>query len=65
VRGAAPEPAVARFELNPRKLGLFIVPHLVEAHAGRIWVDDAHAGGATFELALPAAGSRAELAPEE
>jgi signal transduction histidine kinase len=37
-------------------LGLTIVRHLVELHGGRIWVEDASAGGAVFVVLLPAAG---------
>jgi signal transduction histidine kinase len=36
-------------------LGLTIARHLVELHGGRIWVEDAPGGGATFVLLLPAA----------
>jgi signal transduction histidine kinase len=35
-------------------LGLTIARHLVELHGGRIWVEDAPAGGAAFVLLLPA-----------
>jgi two-component system, LuxR family, sensor kinase FixL len=34
-------------------LGLAISRSIVEAHAGRIWVQDHHGGGATFRLSLP------------
>jgi protein-histidine pros-kinase len=37
-------------------LGLFIVKRLVDAHGGRIWVEAAPGGGATFVLTLCAAG---------
>jgi signal transduction histidine kinase len=40
-------------------LGLTIARHLVELHAGRIWVEDAPGGGAAFVVLLPAAGARA------
>ena len=36
-------------------LGLTIARHLVELHGGRIWVEEAPSGGATFVLLLPAA----------
>jgi signal transduction histidine kinase len=36
-------------------LGLTIARHLVELHGGRIWAEEASAGGATFVLLLPAA----------
>jgi protein-histidine pros-kinase len=36
-------------------LGLFIAKRLAEAHHGRIWVEDAPGGGATFVFTLPAA----------
>jgi signal transduction histidine kinase len=36
-------------------LGLTIARHLIELHGGRIWVEDAPGGGATFVLLLPAA----------
>jgi signal transduction histidine kinase len=35
-------------------LGLTIARHLVELHGGRIWVEGAPTGGATFVLLLPA-----------
>jgi signal transduction histidine kinase len=34
-------------------LGLTIARHLVELHGGRIWVEEAPGGGATFILLLP------------
>ena len=37
-------------------LGLFIAKTFVEAHGGRIWVDDRPGGGARFSFTLPAAG---------
>jgi K+-sensing histidine kinase KdpD len=41
-------------------LGLAIVSGLVEAHAGRVWLDDAGAGeGAVFAFTLPAAAVEA------
>lgn len=36
-------------------LGLPIVKGIVEAHGGRVWVDDTPGGGATFVIALPSA----------
>ena len=35
-------------------LGLFIVRQLVEAHGGRVRVEDTSGGGATFVIDLPA-----------
>lgn len=35
-------------------LGLFLARAIVEAHGGRIWVEDAPGGGARFVFALPA-----------
>lgn len=37
-------------------LGLFIVKRLIEAHQGRIWVEDTPVTGATFVFSLAAAG---------
>jgi signal transduction histidine kinase len=34
-------------------LGLYISKGLVEAHGGRIWVDEAPGGGALFAFTLP------------
>jgi two-component system sensor kinase FixL len=36
-------------------LGLAIVRGLVEAHAGRVWLEDNPGGGAIFAFSLPAA----------
>ena len=42
-------------------LGLAIVRGLVEAHAGRVWLDDSDAeGGSVFAFALPAAAAAPE-----
>lgn len=38
-------------------LGLYICKGLVEAHGGRIWVDEAPGGGAVFSFTLPTAGT--------
>ncbi|MBU0595241.1 hypothetical protein KJ567_00975, partial [Candidatus Bipolaricaulota bacterium] len=38
-------------------LGLSIAKALVEAHGGRIWAENAPAGGACFRFTLPAAVS--------
>jgi signal transduction histidine kinase len=35
-------------------LGLSIVKHVVEAHDGRVWVEDAAGGGSRFVIELPA-----------
>jgi two-component system sensor histidine kinase KdpD len=37
-------------------LGLHIVKSLIEAHGGRVWVEDSPAGGARFCVALPVTG---------
>jgi signal transduction histidine kinase len=36
-------------------MGLFIARTIVEAHAGRLWVEDNDQGGATFRFSIPAA----------
>jgi signal transduction histidine kinase len=36
-------------------LGLAIVRGIIEAHAGRVWLDDPDGGGAVFAFTLPAA----------
>jgi signal transduction histidine kinase len=33
-------------------LGLYIAKAIVEAHGGRIWIDDAPGGGASFHFTL-------------
>jgi signal transduction histidine kinase len=38
-------------------LGLAIAKELIDAHRGRIWVEDTPGGGATFKLWFPAATS--------
>jgi K+-sensing histidine kinase KdpD len=46
-------------------LGLAIVSGIVEAHAGRVWLDDPEAGGgAVFAFTLPAAPAEPTEAPE-
>ena len=47
-------------------LGLAFCRLAVEAHGGRIWVDDAPGGGARFNLTLPqaAGGAEADARPE-
>ncbi|MGA7988513.1 MAG: ATP-binding protein [Candidatus Dormiibacterota bacterium] len=46
-------------------LGLAIVNGIVEAHAGRVWLDDpAPGGGAVFAFTLPAAPADSTEAPE-
>jgi K+-sensing histidine kinase KdpD len=44
-------------------LGLPIVRGLVEAHGGRVWVEDAPGGGARFAVSLPAPGPGESPAP--
>lgn len=38
-------------------LGLYISKGLIEAHGGKIWVEDAEGGGAVFTFTLPLPGS--------
>ncbi|MBM3553733.1 MAG: HAMP domain-containing histidine kinase [Alphaproteobacteria bacterium] len=38
-------------------LGLAIAKEIIDAHGGRIWVEDTPGGGATFKLWFPAAAS--------
>lgn len=38
-------------------IGLAVVKQLVEAHGGQVWVDSPPGQGATFRVALPAAGA--------
>ena len=40
-------------------LGLYICRRIVEAHAGRIWVEPAPGGGSTFVVVIPAAEAAA------
>ena len=40
-------------------LGLYICRRIVEAHAGRIWVEPAPGGGSTFVVSIPAAEAAA------
>jgi two-component system, OmpR family, sensor histidine kinase KdpD len=52
------------FERGPTRvggtgLGLAIARGLVEAHGGRLWVDEAPGGGARFTFSLPLAGGSA------
>jgi two-component system sensor histidine kinase KdpD len=53
--------------LQPRPqglgLGLAIVKGLVEAHAGRVWVENRAGGGARFTFTLPLAEVPADVAP--
>jgi signal transduction histidine kinase len=44
-------------------LGLFIAKGIIDAHAGRIWVESAPGGGATFHFTLPI-GEFPSAAPE-
>ncbi len=44
-------------------LGLAFCRLAVEAHGGRIWVDDAPGGGARFNLTLPQAGEGVDVNP--
>ncbi len=46
----------ARFDTGGRAgLGLWIAKTFVDAHDGRLWVDDTPTGGACFRMGLPAA----------
>ncbi|WP_244219651.1 sensor histidine kinase [Corallococcus interemptor] len=38
-------------------LGLYIVEQILEAHGGRVWVEDAPGGGAAFVVTLPMEGA--------
>ena len=42
-------------------LGLYISKGLVEAHGGRIWVEESDGGGAVFAFTLPIAGTETGL----
>ncbi|MBV9545227.1 MAG: ATP-binding protein, partial [Chloroflexi bacterium] len=43
-------------------LGLAIVKGLVEAHGGRVWVENRAGGGARFSFTLPLSAVPAEVA---
>ena len=45
-------------------LGLTICRGIVEAHGGRIWVENRDGGGALFQFALPLEGAAPEVKPE-
>lgn len=48
------EPFWRKNEATPGTgLGLAIAKELVDAHGGRIWVEETLDGGATFKLAFP------------
>jgi signal transduction histidine kinase len=38
-------------------LGLAIVKQIIEAHGGRIWVENRPGGGAAFKLVIPVEGT--------
>lgn len=42
-------------------VGLALVRHMVEAHDGRVWVEDRPGGGASFRVWLPAEGAAAPV----
>jgi signal transduction histidine kinase len=44
-------------------LGLPIVRALVEAHGGRVWLEERQGGGARFAFSLPVPGSPATAVP--
>jgi signal transduction histidine kinase len=46
-------------------LGLAIVRGIVEVHGGRIWLENAVGGGATFHIALPSPAAAAATAPDD
>lgn len=39
-------------------LGLAIAKEIMDAHGGRVWVEDTPGGGATFKLSFPALGTK-------
>jgi len=49
--------AVAQSRIPGSGLGLFLCRRIVEAHGGRIWLDDV-ARGTSVSFSLPAAGAR-------
>jgi signal transduction histidine kinase len=46
-------------------LGLAIAKGIVEAHCGRLWVEDTPGGGATFVLSLPLEASKGNSQGDE
>ncbi len=45
-------------------LGLAICAGIIEAHAGKIWVEDRPGGGAIFKFTLPTCGALPDLEPD-
>jgi len=49
-----------RLQANGTGLGLAIVARIVNAHGGRVWIEDGRDGGTAFHFTLPAAPAAPE-----